>query len=59
VVVQVRRRGEAGRYPVIEDAQLATAVAAADLGDGQGIEEPKGLPLAGREGEAADAGEVV
>lgn len=30
----------AGRDPVIDDAQLAVAVA--DLGDGQGIEEPDG-----------------
>jgi hypothetical protein len=44
VVVEVRRRGEAGRYPVIEDAQLAMAVAAADLGDGQGVEEQNGCP---------------
>jgi hypothetical protein len=39
VVVQVRWRGEARRYPVIEDAQLAVALVAADLGDGQGAEE--------------------
>ena len=47
VVVQVRWRGEAGRYPVIEDAQLAVALVAADLGDGQGAEEPVWLSLVG------------
>jgi hypothetical protein len=45
VVVGVRRRGKAGRDPVIDDAQLAAAVVAADLGDGQGVEEPVWLPF--------------
>ena len=58
LVVEVGRRGEAGRYPVIEDAQLAVAVAAADLGDGQGVEEPERLPLVGRDDESAGAGVV-
>ena len=52
VVVQVRWRGEAGRYPVIEDAQLAVALVAADLGDGQGAEEPVWLSLVGCDGKA-------
>jgi hypothetical protein len=43
------RRGQAGRHPVIDDAQLAVAVAAADLGDGPGIEEPERLPFVGRD----------
>jgi hypothetical protein len=59
VVVQVRWRGEAGRHPVIDDAQLATALVAADLGDGQGIEEPEWLPFVGCDDEAAGAGKVL
>jgi len=59
VVVQMRRRGEAGRSPVINDAQLAVAVVAADLGAGQGVEEPERLPLVGCQDEAAGAGKVL
>ena len=47
VVMDVRRGGEPGRHPVTGDAQPALAVATADLGDGQGFQEPERLPLIG------------
>lgn len=51
-LVDVRRRREAGRRPVIDDAQLALAVLAADLVNRQGVEEPEWLPFVGRYHEA-------
>jgi hypothetical protein len=44
---------------VIDDAQLALAVVAADLVDRQGVHEPERLPVVGCHHEAAGLGLVV
>lgn len=56
-LVNVRRRGEAGRHPVIDDAQLALAIVAADVVDRRGVREPGRLPFVGCRHEAADPGQ--
>ena len=50
-LVDVRRRREAGRHPVVDDAEPALSVGGADLVDGQGVQEPERRSLVGRDGE--------
>jgi len=49
----MRGRRESRRHPVLQNAQVSLAVVAADLDDGQGVQEPERLPLVGRHHVAA------
>jgi len=58
-LVNVGRRREARRHPVVDDAQLALAMVAADLVDRQGVQEPERLPFVGGQHEAGGPGLVI